>query len=263
MTIDLSECRTKIERAHKLRDALEAVIPSEEKATEPRFPVSAKFESASSYYVLWVADIPEDFYRRVGSIIGDAVHELRSALDCLFRQLANHYIGGTNPAERAEGIEFPIESTSLGFTEKKMEVPEIPSGTWAIIEGAQPYNGGNPLNLLRILSDDYKNGVLEPILISAKSFDLTEGFRSAQEFGWRQDIESDNTHAETHLNVGAEVTRIKITPLSPFAPVEVEVAAYITPYVQLPKGDRPAVLGLTEMISEVEKVVDDVMVHFK
>jgi hypothetical protein len=173
--------------------------------------------------------------------------------------LASHYIGETIPPERSEGIEFPIESTSLGFSEKKIGVPEIPSSTWAIIEQAQPYNGGNFLNLLRVLSEDDKHGVLKPLLLSAKggriiyTVNLPHGTT----------VEADNTHAEMHLKVGAEVTRIKFTPFPPYDEEKVEVAAHITPYVHLPKGDRPVILGLHEIILEVEKVVNDLAMHIQ
>jgi hypothetical protein len=259
MTIDISEYRAKIERARELRDALEATIPSEEEATTPRLPLSAKLERASGYYVFWVADVPQDFYLRIGVIVGEAVHNLRTALDNLFWQLASHYIGGAIPPERSEGIEFPIESTSLGFSEKKIGMPEIPSSTWAIIERAQPYNGGNFLNLLRILSDDDKHGVLKPLLMSAKAGRIM--YTITIPHGTR--IDFDNTYAETYLKVGAEVTRIKFTPFSPYDEEEVEVAAHITPYVQLPKGDRPVVLGLHEIILEVEEVINDLAMHLQ
>jgi len=259
MTIDVSGCRAKIERTRELRDALEAVIPSSEDAATPRLPLGAKLERASGYYVFRVADVPEDFYLRIGVIVGEAVHNLRTALDHLFWQVASHHIGEAIPPKRVEEIKFPIESTSLGFSEEKMRVPEIPSGTWAVIEGAQAYNGRELLELLRVLSDDDKHGVIKPLLMSAKAgriiytANLPDG----------TNIEWDNTQAEMYLKVGAEVTRIKFIPFSPYDEEEVEVAAHITPYIQLPKGDRPVVLGLHDMILEVEKVIDDLAMHIQ
>ncbi len=258
MSIDLSGCRAKIKRAHELTEALEAEIPPEEKVARPRLPLSAEIESASGYYVFRVADIPEDFYLRIGVIVGEVVHNLRVALNYLFGQIAGYYVGEV-PGEGVERTEFPIESTSLGFSEKKRMAPEIPPSLWAIIEGAQPYNGGDFLNLLRVLSDEDKHGVLKPLLINSKPYTFT----LAMDISYAERFEFDNTHAETQLEVGAEVTRRKFIPFSPDAPRKVEVAAYTTPYVQLPKGDRPVVLGLHEIILEVEKVVHDLTVHLQ
>jgi hypothetical protein len=258
MTIDLAGCRAKIKRAHELTEALEEEIPPEEKVARPRLPLSAEIESASGYYVFRVADIPEDFYLRIGVIVGEVVHNLRTALDYLFGQIAGYYVGEV-PSEGVEGIEFPIEDTSLGFSEKQRIAPEIPTAIWTVIEEAQPYNGGDFLNLLRILSDEDKHGVLKPILINSKPYTFTIDM----DVSYPKSFDFDNTHAESYLEVGAEVTRRKFIPFSPDAPQKVEVAAYVTPNVQLPKGDRPVVLGLHEIILEVEKVVHNLTVHLQ
>ncbi len=256
MAIDLSGCRAKIERAHELKHALEAIIsPVESQA--PQLQIRAEFDPHSRYYVFRVATIPEDWTLRIGVLIGDVVHNTRSALDHLLWQLACHHITGTIPEERAKGIQFPIEDACQGFAKRRKALPEIPSVYWTIFDAAQPYNGGDSLATLRRLSNHDKHRVLTPILIRPETFEpIGEPFRG------RQLVDFDNTHAETDLKVGAEIMRVKLDP-SPYPEADVEVAGYLTPDVLLPRGGRTVINGLGGITAQVEKVVNDASMHLK
>jgi hypothetical protein len=143
-------------------------------------------------------------------MIGDVVHNARSALDYLIWQLAVHYIPGTIPEWRAKKIQFPIEDTGKGFTKRRKSFQEIPSSYWTIFDAAQPYNGGDFLGLLRDLSNDDKHRLLTPVLIRPEVFEPIGGH-----FRWNQLVDWDHTHAEKHMKIGAEILRAKLVP-SPY-----------------------------------------------
>jgi hypothetical protein len=256
MAIDLSGVRAKIERAYELKNTLNTITsPVESEA--PQIQISAEFDRHSRYYIFRVAAIPEDWRLRVGVLIGDTIHNARSALDYLIWQLAVQYISGPIPELRAKKIQFSVEDTSKEFTKRRKALQEIPSSYWTIFDAAQPYNGGNFLALLRDLSNDDKHRVLPPILVRPEVFEpIGEPFR------WSQLVDFDNTHAEKHLKVGAEIVRMKLNP-SPYPKADVEVAGYVTPHVLLQQGDRTVVNGLGGILTAAEDVVNDVTMHLK
>ncbi len=122
-----------------------------------------------------------------GTIIGDVVHNLRSALDHIVYTIS--YRG--NPAEFANDntTAFPICDQSNTFHARRRrewkplhEIRGIPPEAQAIIEGLQPYNRGNvamksdPLWILREMDDIDKHRTIHISGWSAHAIalDITE-----------------------------------------------------------------------------------------
>jgi hypothetical protein len=136
---------------------------------------------------------------RLSVIVGDVLHNLRSALDHLVWQLA---IIGTGPKEPLN--QFPIFDTPEKFKEKcERYLHGVRPEHRATIETYQPYHGGNGLALgvIATLNDIDKHRVVH----GSSKFGLTgpgtislTNVRSAQI--QLRDI--------THLDDGAEIYRI-------------------------------------------------------
>jgi hypothetical protein len=98
---------------------------------------------------------------RLGVIVGDVLHDLRSALDHLVWQLA---IIGSGPKERAN--QFPIFDTPEKFKEKcPRYLHGIAPEHRTRIEAYQPYMGGSEgfaLHILATLNDVDKHRVVHP-----------------------------------------------------------------------------------------------------
>ncbi len=117
-----------------------------------------------------------------GALVGDVVHNLRSALDHLAYALAESYTGAPLPDDIARSSEFPIFDSAADFSERKRngrptarsglhKIRGVDPSVQAIIEGLQPYHGGDHARLavLRDLSnrDKHREFVLSPFLRSS------------------------------------------------------------------------------------------------
>jgi hypothetical protein len=83
---------------------------------------------------------------RFSVIIGDCLHNLRSALDNLAYQLAETGYGGPIPDSIAKSVEFPIFLTRGDWNYRKAgakRITHMRAGAKAIIKGLQPYNRGD------------------------------------------------------------------------------------------------------------------------
>jgi len=95
-----------------------------------------------------------------GLIIGDVLHNLRSALDSLVFELAERHAGGLGVQE-VRKIQFPIcdrPGTFQTEVKQKKKLLHVTPKAVAEAERLQPYMptawpGGNPLGILRDLSD--------------------------------------------------------------------------------------------------------------
>lgn len=157
---------------------------------------------------------PLDAPPRLGVIVGDILHNLRSALDHLIWQLA---VIGTGPGERNQ---FPIFDTPEQFEQKrKWYLKGVRAEHRALIEECQPYKGGTigrALTLIAHLNDIDKHRIVH----SGITFGMTgppsisfTNVRSAQITG--RDI--------TTLIDGAELYRISAVDIvDPSKTVEVQ-----------------------------------------
>jgi|SRR5215212_2196849 len=96
---------------------------------------------------------------RLGLLIGDCLHNLRSALDNLAYELAVAYTGDPLPDAVATRSEFPIlGDRPMKAGERQRKIGGIHPDAQTIIEGLQPYQRGqhyavDPLWVLHELSN--------------------------------------------------------------------------------------------------------------
>jgi hypothetical protein len=131
----------------------------------------------SSYKVVW-AEVLKPPPITLAPIVGDCLHNLRSALDNLAYELALAHKKGRMSKSIANDSAFPIFKTKSGFGDKgKRMIRGIHPDARAFIEGLQPYNRGNrpiatsTLWWLRELSNSDKHRL--PHLAVAAPYQLT------------------------------------------------------------------------------------------
>jgi hypothetical protein len=125
-------------------------------------------------------------------IVGDCLHNLRSALDNLAYELALAHKGSKMSKSIADKFQFPIFKSRTGFDDKgKPVIRGVHPDAETIIEGLQPYNRENrpgtasTLWILSVLSNSDKHRV--PHLAAAAPHEFTmlgthRGYLSAPEF---------------------------------------------------------------------------------
>lgn len=126
---------TKIERAKEHSSNLESEIGSFE-ARDP-YMISRETDSQSNEYIFRV-HIAEEIPRRWGTVLGDAIHNLRSSLDLLTNELVQN--NGVPPSERTG---FPIGNNRDGFERQLRQVAKgISRRAGEIMHRIEPYKGG-------------------------------------------------------------------------------------------------------------------------
>jgi hypothetical protein len=255
MTVDLTECRAKIERAQEHRKGLDAVVGPVLDGEAEIFHIDAKLDPQSGYHIFRLATMPEDWRLQVGVILGDAVHNLRSALEYLFFALCSHYLGVQKTERLGKQVQFPMEDDRNAFVNKRMHFNKIPLSQWAVIDRAQPYHGAHhpcrAIKALRDLSNRDKHRVLNPPLLTttAITFDTDKIPMSRATGGLRV------PRPPKRLEIGTEVVRV---PFSPDVDAEVEMAGHVSPDVRLPELDTGIIRGVDMMIHAVKLIVGDI-----
>lgn len=105
----------------------------------PYFLVS-KFDPQRGEHSVWIRPEGEP-PAEIGLIVGDCLHNLRSALDSLVYDLGRVWKGGELPPDVAKKSEFPIYIDPDEFRKfRKRKIGAISPHAQADIEGLQPYN---------------------------------------------------------------------------------------------------------------------------
>jgi hypothetical protein len=113
-------------------------------------------------------------------LIGDCVHNLRSALDNLIYELLVARHGDPPPTKFVEYSEFPIFSQPMSAKARKRRIGGIAPVVRTIIEGLQPYNRGqkfasDPLWVLHELSRIDKHRLPLVVLMVPAAFAFFKG----------------------------------------------------------------------------------------
>lgn len=253
MTIDLSGCRAKIERAQEHRELLEEVIESVYERKANRVQLNAKLDPETGYHEFRVASIPQDWSLRVGIILGDAVHNLRGALEYLFYVLSCHYLGFAKTERMGKQIQFPIEDDPQTLVKKRVHFRKIPLAQWTIIDNAQPHYGwkrpNRALALLRDLSNRDKHRTLNPVQLHTSSLIFGPELRDARPYTYGP---LDWFSPMKPLEVGTKVLEVRFpAEVNP----EVEVAGYTTTRILLPEGEFKIMEGVDLMLATVRGIV--------
>jgi hypothetical protein len=99
----------KLDRAHGHVEALrKAIIAACDGEPPPRVLATRREFDRRTNFVLWIAERLPEIDESWGLLVGDAVHNIRSALDHLWWQLAIDHLGRKPTDAEARDIQFPI-----------------------------------------------------------------------------------------------------------------------------------------------------------
>ena len=149
--------KTKRAKKHiiELSQAIDAFM-----ATDPYIVFSKDNPQTSqrTYYVHFSKEIPIEF----SAILGDAIQNLRSALD----HLAVHLVNIGPPGPRAKRVYFPIFETATEYEAGKMgKIQGMGKDAIKAIDGVQPYTRGDgwPLWNMQTMNNVDKHNLLIPV----------------------------------------------------------------------------------------------------
>lgn len=110
-------------------------------------PIAGRFPPVG--HRIWVAAVLREPPSRWSAVIGDCVHNLRSALDHLTWQLA--LLQSSNPSRSTQFPIFLDETKYQGSGQR--QVAELTAAQRTCIESLQPYHGGDPSHPLWVLHE--------------------------------------------------------------------------------------------------------------
>lgn len=133
--------------------------------------------------------------------LGDAIHNFRSALDCLAWELC--HLGGNSP-KRPRQVSFPCVSEESKWKEQEKNLSSMPTAFLERIKKVQPFSqteGFGPMQLLSELSNQDKHREMISGLASISSFslDVYTGGETAARNGITDGIRAELLHPEMTL----------------------------------------------------------------
>jgi hypothetical protein len=209
--------------------------------------------------VLKLADL-----QRWTLIIGDAVNNLRSALDHLVYAIGI-YESGQNPPPNEKRLAFPICDKPEDFPGAAERIKTLSSDVRTAIESVQPYKRPHPtlpglLSMLRDFNNTDKHKLLHLAYAASASGELS--------FRWEGSRDSQPIVTSIEANIGqledgAEVIAVTVDRSAPDMHCDVTVVNVIIalwhgakPGVNRPGADRDDFSALLHLITaEVEEVV--------
>jgi len=179
-----------------------------------------QFDSVTGWYIVY-AIVDEEPPERLGVILGDVLHNTRSALDHLVWQLV--ILNGGTPKGGAGGNAFPIARSETAWrTAQERQLAGVAEAHRKTIEKTQPFKVDNPdrspLAWLQFLSNTDKHQIVHPIAgivqddpIGKVSFQVTQGPGQVVREQWQREWFTSD----------AELLRCKVEPMTPDTKVEV------------------------------------------
>lgn len=203
--------REKVARAREHLDALEANI-SEFLDSKP-YDTPFEFDAKSGFYVFKLKVLKEGFPIRWPVIVGEAVYNLRSALDQLLWQL---YPGG-----RPKNPLFPIYDDEIDFLyHSRRLLKAIDPAAQQLIKEFQPYHAGeeaqnHTLFVLNHIGNTDKHRYVHPSYANTANHpaDLAAVFTEASPDGMAE----VRFYPGVPLKDGAVVARVRLFPATPEA----------------------------------------------
>jgi hypothetical protein len=280
--IDLTSAQAKLRHAEEHISTLRTFIDTARAQKENQPGVGAELDTATGIYILRITYTPDlaPIAEKVSLIVGDVVHNLRSALDHLAWQLACDAAGGT--PRKPKEVVFPIcDPPQPGKTCKTPSC--LATANWQNMHEFEPCKGLNnrpdgwsasyvhQLTLLRELSNDDKHKTLPVTLILTDGLNLMmrtrvslppwlikteEGFDLLPERRSDPDPDDDRpdfTHASFKAEVGAEVCRQRAPAWK--GRTVIEHVGTATPQIAL--EERRAVVATMERLTEYVRLVLD------
>lgn len=281
MVGDLRSAWGKISRAEHHREALEARLAAWVKAYPVRISAERDLEAAAYVFKVWNLPVPDP---QLGFIIGDCVHNARSALDHLAYQLALVGKDGQLSRSQERAIQFPIFSECDNYRKEYWRIKPLRPQDAARIEELQPYNGRNEeiwgastrigrwkellvwsafapipriLNMLSVLDNADKHRAVHPTWVS---FDLgwdvafPEGLGVTSRSGFERPLEEGAVIARWHFDGAPPPIPAEMRMESYFA-LDVGIGEMFDLDMGLAFGSRGVVDILADIIVTVRNVV--------
>ena len=252
------------EHAGALEDTFRMLAPE---ANRPR--VGIKFELATGEHVLYINRLSDDvgpIIQKCSTIIGDVVHNLRSALDHLTFQLAVRNATGNLQDKRR--VQFPIEDREATFERRCISkdrggwIADLHPDDRTVIKGYQPFQRrreGEWLALLRDLSDADKHRLLVSLAIPGNYIDSAHSVVGSIIDAAMKRRGSQAVPAQIPtIELGTELYRA-IVPGLPVG--EVEMAGYIVPTIVLAESGTPPLLALFA-VNRLIEIIERLLRHF-
>lgn len=226
----LSSCRAKIARADYHLETLYRDIDSWSDLRPGSISRQSNADGSEHLFVAHFSPQPDVW--RWAVLMGDALHNLRCALDHIVYSLAIRHTGENPPADDTK-LAFPITSSTANFAKAKWRIRSLPEGVQAGIERAQPYNrtrptGWEPLWWLAQLNDVDKHrlAALSPFAAWPEGITIDADPETYEVF-WNQGVCVD----------GTPVLRIKLNSPDPHLPVGLHMTAGVVIKVE----DQPPI----------------------
>jgi len=209
MTLNLQGARSKIERAKKHIADLDAerlaFLGSKDYFGVP------KFNSADNKTVFVLEELPE-IPASMGTILGDAAHNLRTALDYLACELVR-----SSGKEPGGGVYFPISNSAKEYeAESGGKTKGVPGEAKKMIDSIYPYFGGNnALWALHQLDRVDKHRLLPTVAmrvgrwginLTSEPTEISMAFPSPLEKGDVIGWIAGNCEADRQMSVTADIT---------------------------------------------------------
>jgi hypothetical protein len=243
----LDGCRLKVARAAELQQALLGEVASFF-ARRP-YALVGEFEAPSAY--VFRARVFEEPPRRFGVLIGDVLHNARSALDQLVWQLV---ILADNEPTRANGFTIYDDRAAYRRAERRL-LRGVDAPHAAEIEGLQPFNspyrGGDELALLRDLNNSDKHRVLATTIGWAER--LQPVFHVVRDAEAR--LGQYTLHRDRLLRDGEEIARVDVFPTGPAPKLRIEVHGEVALLLE-PQVALDVLLYLESAIAKVGSIID-------
>jgi hypothetical protein len=175
----LADAWGKLQRANKHAGALHREVCAFRDSKAVRIAHGGDLEAGD--YFFWVNLSEEPPLREWGLTVGDVIHNLHSALDCLAWQLTLIGPKGEPTEAEAKSIYFPIMRSLTAFRDHAT-LRHVTCTHRDMLQEVQPYQRGyGSLMFLRELSKRDKHRAIQPVYLIDDGFRLkTEAFSDCE-----------------------------------------------------------------------------------
>jgi hypothetical protein len=195
MTLNLKSALAKLGRAHEHAQAVKSEIKAWGDSNPYMITRERNAELTRHSLIAHVGSPPP--LLRWTLMVGDAVHNLRSALEHLVYAIGVYEADGKEPPPGANSLAFPICESPEVFADRKTRVKTLSAPVQAVIERCQPYNR--------------RHKELPPLLLILNKFENTDKHKllrlafssmAAGEVGFVGPT-PDGTIVKNYVNMGA------------------------------------------------------------
>jgi hypothetical protein len=261
MSDPLASCWAKLDRATAHVDALRAEVVAVTGEDLESVPLFRQYEPEHGAVVYRVERVPEvrDSW---GLVIGDALHNFRSALDHLWWQLAIRHLEREPTEKEAKDIQFPIFTTEPvnGWGAHRF-LKHVDRAIADQLEPLQPYNAPNDVTSFGVLAEFSNIDKHRAVHVVARppaqgQFRIPgpDDFHNCRFVPEKGIIPNDRLSGHA-LYRNDEVVRVYVIPTGPNA--DVDLQARVTAHITL-QGN----VGLFESLDQIRGQVTATLMWF-